>query len=109
MLFAAGGRFRLRARSLTEALKSQAWREVMTRPVSVRRVWGATGLLAALFLDRLETYQTIQQCERCGWMLQGTRGKRFCSRTENPTCFRQRRAEDQRRSWTRQGQKGARQ
>jgi hypothetical protein len=107
MLLAAEGRFRLCARSLTEALGSKAWREVMTRRVSIRRVWGATGLLAALLLDRLAAYQPIQQCARCGWMLQGKRGKQFCGRTDNPTCFHQRRAEDEKRSWTRRKQKGA--
>jgi hypothetical protein len=108
MLFAAEGRFRLVACSLTEALRSQAWREVMTQPVSIRRVWGATGLLAGLLLAQLEASQPIQQCERCGRMLQGKRGKRRCGRAENPTCFHQRRAEDERRSWARRRQKGAR-
>jgi hypothetical protein len=107
MLFAAEGRFRLYARSLTEAFGSKAWREVMTRRVSIRRVWGATGLLAALLLDRLETYRPIQPCERCGWMLQGTRRKRFCGRTDHPSCFHQRRAEDERRSLAKRRQKGA--
>jgi hypothetical protein len=79
----------------------------MTRPVSIRRVWGATGLLVALLLDQLAAYQPIQQCERCGWMLQGKRRKQFCGRTDNPTCFHQRRAEDEKRSWTRRKQKGA--
>jgi hypothetical protein len=40
VLLAAEGRFRLCARSLAEALESQQWREVMMRPVSIRRVWG---------------------------------------------------------------------
>jgi hypothetical protein len=107
MRFAAEGRFRLCARSLTEALESKAWREVMTQSVSIRRVWGATGLLAGLLLDRLAAYQPIQQCERCGRILQGKRRKWLCSRAENPTCFRQRRAEDERRSWAKRRQKGA--
>jgi hypothetical protein len=106
MLFAAEGRFRLRARSLTEALESKAWREVMTQSVSIRRVWGATGLLAVLLLDRLAAYQPIPRCERCDRTLQGKRKRRFCSRAESPTCFRQRRAEDERRSWAKRKQKG---
>jgi hypothetical protein len=107
MLLAAEGRFRLCARSLTEALGSTAWREVMTQSVSIRRVWGATGLLAVLLLDRLAAYQSIPRCERCGRTLQGKRKKWFCSRTDNPSCFHQRRAEDERRSLAKRRQKGA--
>jgi hypothetical protein len=106
MRFAAEGRFRLCARSLTEAFGSKAWREVMTQSVSIRRVWGATGLLAVLLLDRLAAYQSIQSCERCDRILQGKRKKWVCRRTENLTCFHQRRAEDERRSSAKRRQKG---
>jgi hypothetical protein len=106
MCLAAEGQFGLWARSLTEALGSTAWREVMTRPVSIRRVWGATGLLAVLLLDRLAAYQPIPQCERCGRILLGKRKKWLCSRAEKATCFRQRRAADERRSQAKRRQKG---
>jgi hypothetical protein len=106
MCLAAEGRFGLWARSLTEALGSKAWREVMTRRVSIRRVWGATGLLAVLLLDRLAAYQPTLQCERCGRILPGKRKRWLCRRTENLTCFHQRRAEDERRSSAKRRQKG---
>jgi len=49
-----------------------------------------------------ELSQTIQDksvniCERCGSVISGKKDKRFCSKEENPECFRARRAEDRRR------------
>jgi len=98
VVYGAEGRFRLTARSLAEARRSPAWREAMTRPVAIRRVWGAVGLCWALLLEQLEALQPLQVCERCGRIVQGRQGKRFCGPEDDEECFRRRRAGDQSRS-----------
>jgi len=91
-------RFGLRFRDLDAAKQTDAWRRTMARPEPVRRVWGPIGLFAALLLERLEAGQAFRVCERCGRVISGTRKKRFCGPRDSAACYRQRRAEDQRRS-----------
>ncbi len=79
-LIALEVRYGLAARSIDEASETNAWREIVMRPVPIHRAWGATGLLYGLMLDRLEQGRGFNACERCGRVLQGKRGKRFCAR-----------------------------
>lgn len=78
--------------------QSEAWRKLMTRPVPVTRAWGPIGLFWALLIQRLKSEGLVLSCERCGKILKGTRAKRFCNESENPECFRKRRATDRRRA-----------
>jgi hypothetical protein len=83
---------------LKEALKQDDWRKWLAQTVPIRRVWGAVGLFWALLLDRLEERQPFGICERCGRIITGKRGKRFCGKGEDGRCFNNRRAIDKRRS-----------
>ena len=96
-LFAAETRFGLSAHSLDEAVQSENWRRVLNQSVPVRRAWGATGLLWALFLERLEERRVFRNCERCGRIIHGKKGKRFCNHEDDAQCYRRRRANDRRR------------
>ncbi len=86
------------ARTWDEVAKSPEWRNTMTSPIPIRRVWGPIGFFWALVLDRLENAQPQVFCERCGMIIEAkTRRKKFCSREENEECFLARRAADRRR------------
>jgi hypothetical protein len=83
---------------LAELDRFPQWRNAMAEPVKVHRVWGPLGLFWALLLDQLEARRLFQSCNRCGRLLQGRRGRRFCGPEDNIGCHRARRAADQRRS-----------
>ena len=84
--------------ALNQALKQEDWQRWLAEPVSIRRAWGAVGLFWTLLRDRLENQQLFATCERCGRLISGTDGKRFCARSDDLECFKNRRALDQRRS-----------
>jgi hypothetical protein len=84
--------------ALNKAVEQEDWQRRLSQPVSVRRVWGATGLLWALLLDRFEAQLSFQVCQHCGRIISGKAGKRFCGPDDSSQCFNARRAVDQRRS-----------
>ena len=84
--------------ALNEALKQEAWQKSLAEPVPIRRVWGAVGLFWSLLLDRLEGQRPFIVCERCGRIIHGKDGKRFCGESDDHECFKSRRTVDQRRS-----------
>jgi hypothetical protein len=88
--------------SIDEVLGSSAWRQFLRQQIPVRRAWGPIGLFWVLLLDDLEGQRVkTAVCSRCGRMLTGKRGKQLCGPDDDPNCYRERRAEDQRRSRTR--------
>jgi hypothetical protein len=84
--------------ALNQALKQQDWQKWLAEPVPIRRAWGAVGLFWTLLLDRLEAQRPFAVCERCGRIISGKAGKRFCGKVDDAECFNGRRAVDQRRS-----------
>ncbi len=84
--------------SIDELFKSEGWREWLESMVPTRRIWGATGLFWTLLLDSLQDGRSFASCDNCGRVFSGKRGKRFCGSQDDPQCFRNRRAGDQRRS-----------
>jgi hypothetical protein len=84
--------------ALNQALKQQDWQKWLAEPVPIRRAWGAVGLFWTLLLDRLEAQRPFAVCERCGRIISGKAGKRFCGKVDDAECFNNRRAIDQRRS-----------
>lgn len=101
-LFALEARYGISASSIAEAEQTDEWRGIMREPVPIRRAWGAVGLFWALMLDRLEEGRNFNVCQRCGRILQGKRGKRFCGRADDIKCFQERRAADRRRERNKQ-------
>jgi hypothetical protein len=90
--------FGVEARSLAELSKDDGFSRAMAEPVPIRRAWGPLGLFWALLLDRLEEGARFNSCGRCHRIVEGKRGKRYCSKSDNPECFRERRAADKQRS-----------
>jgi hypothetical protein len=84
--------------ALKEALEQDSWRRWLEEPVPIRRAWGAVGLFWTLLLDHLEAQRPFAVCERCGRIISGKAGKRFCGKADDAECFNSRRALDQRRS-----------
>ncbi len=101
-LYALEARYGLAATSIAEASNTEDWRNIMLKPVPIRRAWGAAGLLWALMLDRLDDGRAFNACERCGRILQGKRDKRFCGKQDDSKCFRARRSADRRKERYRQ-------
>ena len=83
---------------MKEALEQDSWRKWLEESVPIRRAWGAVGLFWALLLDRLEARRPFVICERCGRIISGKAGKKFCGKADDAECFNGRRAVDQRRS-----------
>ncbi len=96
-LFAIEARFGVSAGSLQEAYRDAEVMRGLTESVSIQRAWGVAGLMWALLLDRLEAAQQFQHCKLCGRVISGRANKVYCSKADNPTCYRERRREDQRR------------
>jgi hypothetical protein len=96
-LIAAEARYDVQAANLKEVFQSEPLQQALSETVPIRRAWGAIGLFWALLLERLEEGRSFQSCERCGRIIQGKRGKRFCGRDDDLQCYRQRRATDRRR------------
>jgi hypothetical protein len=86
------------ADALNEVLKQDAWQKWLAQPIPIRRAWGAVGLFWTLLLDRLEAQRSFTACDRCGRIISGKEGKRFCGKSDDSACFSDRRAADQRRS-----------
>jgi hypothetical protein len=81
---------------LGQLLSRDDWTTVLSQLVPVRRVWGASGLLWALLLERLESGRGFVSCERCGRVISGKLGKRFCAASDDIVCFRARRTAERR-------------
>ena len=96
-LFATEARYDVYATNLKEIFQSEPLQQALSETVPIRRAWGAIGLFWALLLERLEEGRSFQVCERCGRIIQGKRGKRFCGRNDDLRCYRQRRTTDRRR------------
>jgi hypothetical protein len=84
--------------ALNEVLKQEAWQKWLAEPIPIRRAWGGVGLFWTLLLDHLEAQRSFTVCERCGRIISGKEGKRFCGKSDDSACFNERRAVDQRRS-----------
>jgi hypothetical protein len=86
------------ADALNEVLKQDAWQKWLAEPIPIRRAWGAVGLFWILLLDHLEAQRSFTVCRRCGRIISGKEGKRFCGKSDDSACFNDRRAADQRHS-----------
>jgi hypothetical protein len=83
---------------LEKLLGTEDWQRVLARREPVRRVWGAIGLFWSLLLDEIEEESSFLLCEKCGRLISGKRGKRFCSASDEGNCARARRAGYKRKS-----------
>lgn len=97
-LFAIDARYGISAGSLKHAYEDHELQERLGERIPVTRAWGVAGLMWALLLDRLSSAQPCRSCERCGRLISGRGHKRFCSVSDNPVCFRARKAVEKRRN-----------
>jgi len=94
-----------KGKDATDLWRNTEFRHLMMKRIRIRRAWGAVGLFWALLLERLEDKRGFGLCQRCSRIISGRSNKAFCSRRDNPECFRQRRAGDQRSSRTNRASK----
>jgi hypothetical protein len=96
----------IRAANFQELLGSAQFWHAMSEVIPIRRAWGPVGLFWALLLDRLEGGARFGACERCGRLIEGKKGKKFCGPKDNSECHAGRRAADQRKSRARRSSSG---
>jgi hypothetical protein len=108
-LWTAEVRSNVEAESLGELLFSEEWKKKAWQPIPITRAWGAIGLFWALLLEELEVYRPFNKCQRCGRIIRGTRGRKFCNPEEDPNCHRARARDRQRklRAHTEKGSRGS--
>ena len=97
ILTEAESRFGVSFANLDEARKSSEWESLLASREKVTRVWGVTGLFWALLIERLDAGRRFGQCDRCGRIIHGRKGKKYCGPGDDPDCYRRRRAADKRR------------
>jgi hypothetical protein len=76
-------------RNLKELQSLNEFQLLLQRKTPIRRVWGTLGFFWELLSQHLESQQSLI-CERCGRMITGKKGKKFCGREDNLQCFRDR-------------------
>jgi hypothetical protein len=86
------------ARSFAELSADDRFSRAMAELEPIRRAWGPVGLFWALLLERLDQGTSFHACERCHRIIAGKKAKRYCNKSDNPECFKARRAADQRKS-----------
>ena len=93
------GRFGIEAATLRELESKPGFREIADRKVPVTRILGWLGYLWWEFRNDLQSFVTMRVCQHCDEIIRGGHKDRmFCSKAENPTCFRTRTIVRQRKS-----------
>lgn len=87
-LFALEARFNIAASSLSAAYQLAECQSALRRPTAVRCAWGLTGLMWALFIDRLKAGIGFNFCKRCGRLIEGRANRDYCPKKQNPECRR---------------------
>jgi hypothetical protein len=88
--------FNLPALDWKDTLGSDKWLTHMAERLEITRAWGPIGLFWSLLIDQFESRIPLTACKRCGQIIQGKRGKRYCSEVDNMNCFSARRAANKR-------------
>lgn len=97
------GKYDIVTESLRELFSHADYCSKFRHQVDIPRVFGWLGYFWWELNQVVnESKEHVPICERCGWVLQGTRKKRYCGPNDNLECFRSRRAEDKRKERQRQ-------
>lgn len=107
LLWDIEGAYGLSVGSFKELVEHRDYSTIFRTPIPVTRLFGWLGYFwwKAQELAARERKHFVL-CERCGRLLKGKKGKRFCGPEDNLECYRSRKAEDQRRSRERRGKGG---
>ena len=96
------GKYDKHFKTLEEACASEFLQEKLREPVPIRQTYGVLGLFWALLIEQLEEGRHFRRCGRCGRMMEGHSNKRYCSKSDDPDCWKSRRAADRRRERARE-------
>ncbi len=98
VLFDVEGKFNLVFDDLDDLIRSKQFQEILKKPVKVRRVQGWLGYFWWELYQDIVTNVTIRFCRQCGNILRGRHADvQYCSKQENPDCYRKRNAQQQRK------------
>ncbi len=97
LLMELEGKYDKNFKTLEEACASEFLKTKLREPVPVRQTHGVLGLFWALLIEQLEDGRRFRRCERCGCMISGRKNKKFCGQSDDPDCWKNRRAADKRR------------
>jgi hypothetical protein len=98
VLFEVEGRFNIAADSYQELQQTDRFMESLRTWTKVRRAQGWLGYFWWEFYQDLKAHITVRFCKHCGNIISGGHADRqYCHRTENPACYRERNALQQKR------------
>lgn len=80
--------FGIKPATIEELSKNDQFKNLMGKRMEIRRAFGPVGLFWALLIEWLEKFKPFSSCRNCGRLIQGKKGKKYCSRAENPDCYR---------------------
>jgi hypothetical protein len=90
-LFEVEARFGIACATVEELLSRKKFRQLLREQTKVRRVQGWLGYFWWEFYQDITTRVSVRLCNACGSVIRRGHGDRqFCTRDENPACFRAR-------------------
>lgn len=102
------GKFSLEFKSKKEAMSSIKFMKKIRHNIVIKRIYGWIGYFWWEFYQDLIKKSTVKICKNCGTIINGGRSNRkYCSKEENPDCWKERAAlrqktkyyEDKRKSY----------
>jgi len=92
-------RFGIEAQDISQLVEHEDYPKRFQQEVPILRVFGWLGYMWQELNETVNVKgKHIRVCERCGYVIKGTKKKQFCGPDDNIVCYRERRAGDQRRS-----------
>ena len=84
-----GERLGIQAKTLKEVYSNPRFRETVSRPLAIQRIWGFLPLMWMQLTTSIEREHLPAHCRRCGEFITKTKAtKAYCSREENPDCWK---------------------
>ncbi|HEY7343327.1 MAG TPA: hypothetical protein VH591_20820 [Ktedonobacterales bacterium] len=96
-LFEAEGKFDIACATIDELICTQRFRELMRGQTKVVRVQGWLGYFWWELYQDVKARVSVRLCKGCGQVIRkGHSDRQYCTRAENPQCFRERNGAAQR-------------
>ncbi|OIJ16501.1 hypothetical protein BKP45_21070 [Anaerobacillus alkalidiazotrophicus] len=97
LLFEIEGSFDIEVNSFEELTEHELYTETFHSRIEVTRIFGWEGYFWWQLNNLVNVEnKSIKTCELCEGMISGKIDKRYCSKKENPDCFRKRKAANKR-------------
>lgn len=86
-------RYGIEANNLSELFDSSKFEQLFFEKIKIKRIYSWLGYFWWEFYKDISTNVNVRFCKNCGNIITGGRSDRmFCTKEENPNCYRQRQA-----------------